>query len=31
MNELENVDDSNIDDLYNRIVILIENEKKCSN
>lgn len=28
MNELENVDNINIDDLYNRIVTLIENAKK---
>lgn len=28
MNELENVDNINIDDLYNRIVTLIENAKR---
>lgn len=28
MNELENVDNINIDDLYNRIVALIENAKR---
>ena len=28
MNELENIDSINIDDLYNRIVTLIENAKK---
>ena len=28
MNELENIDNINIDDLYNRIVTLIENAKK---
>ena len=27
MNELENIDNINIDDLYNRIVTLIENAK----
>ncbi len=28
MNELENIDNINIDDLYNRIVTLIENAKR---
>lgn len=28
MNKLENVDNINIDDLYNRIVTLIENAKR---
>ena len=28
MNELENIDNVNIDELYNRIVVLIENAKR---
>ncbi len=28
MNELENIDNINIDELYNRIVVLIENAKR---
>ncbi len=28
MNELDNIENINIDDLYNRIVVLIENAKK---
>ena len=28
MNELENIDNINIDDLYNKIVTLIENAKR---